>query len=74
MKWLMILFGYRYLVNTHTREVHDLKKETSMCRINLMSRSNKVYVTRKQLINMKNLRDKVNGCRWCMSSTDTDKW
>ena len=73
MNWLRFLFGYVYLVNTHTREVHNLRRERGNCRIDLISPKNQKFVKRaraEKLIAGGNF----NGCRWCMGESDTDTW
>lgn len=59
------LFGLRYLINLSTQEVHSLKNEHPNCRLKLMAKHNKDYVTeeQKEMYLKETLHD---GCRWCM--------
>lgn len=56
------MLGYRYIVNLHTWEIHDLKNPHVNCKIDMMS--DKKMITKKQLHLY--LEDGYNGCRWCL--------
>lgn len=73
-KWRKF-WGYVYLLNLNTGEVHDTENVKSRCHVNDISKKNKKYMTRKQfekslgtVINKK----EVNGCRFCNSTKNTD--
>lgn len=55
-------FGYNYLVNLNTLEIHDLNNPHTNCKTNLIT--NKKMITKKQL--NKYLANGYNGCRWCL--------
>jgi hypothetical protein len=73
MEWLKVFFGYQYLVNLHSGEVHDLKNEHPNCRTYLISKDHKLYVKKAKAKRMMKTGS-FNGCRWCMKKEDTDKW
>lgn len=64
------LFGYRYLLNLRSKEIHQLNNTTDNCLINLMSKNNKKFIGKRKL--NKYLDQGYNGCRWCFASKDTD--
>ena len=63
------LLGWRYIINTKTKEVHDLKNKKASCRLDLMSSKNKKYVGRQEMFRLVKEQD-YNGCRWCMKIYD----
>jgi hypothetical protein len=70
---IYVFFGYAYLLNTNSMEVHYLPDKTKHCWLNLMNPTNKVYLTEKQFL--KYLKDgfngkPINGCRWCLKEYD----
>lgn len=65
---LQMLFGNYYLVNKHTKEIHDLRKKSANCRIPLLAKHNKWYVGEKKMRGL--LYNGFNGCRWCMKEYD----
>ena len=69
MKFLRLLFGYRYIYNQKSGEIHDYKNLTKNCHYGLII--NKRFITEKS---MKKLMQSTiaNGCRWCMKEYDTD--
>jgi hypothetical protein len=73
MNFINRLLGRTFLLNLHTGEVHNLKNEKKNCGISLISRDHKKYVTKKKAMEMIATKN-FNGCRWCMSKEDTDKW
>jgi len=74
MEWLKRLFGYRYLVNMHTGEVHNLDRQHINCCINFMAKGNKRLVSRRKALDLISKSRVFNGCRWCMGEKDTDTW
>lgn len=60
------LFGYRYLINLCTREIHDLKNTHKNCRLNMLV--HKKFIKEKELEYY--LKKKYNGCRFCFKSKD----
>lgn len=72
MDWLYRLFGFRYLLNMRSAEVHDLDNRKTNCKIEKMSTDNKRRLTQKMFDRLR-AKDKVNGCRWCLPHLDTDK-
>ena len=72
-EWILAIFGYTYLLNINTGEVHNLKNKTVSCRVHLMSKQNKKYLTRKQFKKIMGTtinKKLINGCRWCMTKYD----
>ena len=66
--WMMF-WGFGYLVNHRSREIHRIKDKRSNCKIQYMSKNNSEYVTltkAKQLIETY----RYNGCRWCWKIQD----
>ena len=66
--WL-IFFGFGYLVNHHTKEIHRLYFKHHNCQMSTMSKKNSEYVTKsaaKRLIK----KYHYNGCRWCWPVQD----
>jgi hypothetical protein len=73
--WIKILmfFGFDYLLNTNTGEVHDLNNIKPKCGLDRMSHINKFYLTEKTYSLLKKSDDKdINGCRHCLPEDDTD--
>lgn len=68
---LMIMFGYKYLLNKRSKEVHKLCSKHKNCGINLMSRKNKKYLTEAQKDHLFD-NDIANGCRWCYSERNIE--
>jgi hypothetical protein len=73
MEWFKVFFGYRYLVNMHTGEVHNLRNPHKNCQTFLIGKDHKKYVTLAKAKKMI-ATGKFNGCRWCMGAWDTDSW
>lgn len=59
---IKMLFGYSYVVNLNTWEIHNLKNTHENCKIELIV--HKKMITKKQLHTY--LDDGYNGCRWCL--------
>lgn len=66
---LFMFFGYKYLVNNNTREIHNLQNPHHNCHIDLISKKNRFYVTKRR---MNNLLSSYDGCRWCMKDKSED--
>jgi hypothetical protein len=72
---LMKMFGYSYLLNLNTGEVHDLKNPKPSCGVDKMSKKNKKYLTISDYLKIEDTiinHHKVNGCRFCLAENDTD--
>lgn len=70
---LLSFFGYTYLMNKRTEEVHDLNNIKLNCGCDKMSKKNKKYITKRMYKKLKSTpNSKVNGCRHCMPNEDTD--
>ena len=72
-RWYMF-WGYVYLLNTHTGEVHWLPGKTAQCGIDNMAAHNKRYLTRKGYHSALKSKNKiaVNGCVWCNKKDDLE--
>jgi len=66
---LRIFFGYSYLVNTNTKEIHDLKTPHHNCHTELISKKNRFYATKKDVDDLSSFYD---ACRWCMKEQSKD--
>ena len=67
-KILEWLFGFHFVINRNTNEIHNLDYEHKNCRIGLM-RNAKYISWRKAVRLMKG--KKANGCRFCLRKWDT---
>lgn len=65
----MCFFGYKYLANKRSGEIHDLKNLHSNCNHNLIAKRNKQYL-RQCDVDLMFETDEYNGCRWCMPEFD----
>ena len=65
---VLFLFGYRYIANKRTKEIHDLQYLNCNCHNELIK--SKKYITTKSKNEL--LTTDYNGCRWCMKNDDTD--
>lgn len=63
---IRLFFGYRYVLNTKTQEVHNLKNIKTRCRIPLLV--NYKYLTKRQML--KAIKSGANGCRFCCKELD----
>ena len=61
----------RYLGNSNTKEIHDLKNINGACQISRMKSQNKVFF--KSIKDIKKAMHKkgYNGCKWCLSKYNT---
>lgn len=60
---ILELFGYRYIYNKNTDEVHDVKNLHKNCQFKLMR--NCYYISKKTANFILSLSIE-NKCRWCM--------
>jgi hypothetical protein len=70
---IMSIFGYKYILNKNTGEVHNIKVAKSICGLQYMSKKNKKYLTERQYILLKGRVENkkiVNGCRFCCKADD----
>jgi hypothetical protein len=58
------IFGYTYLVNLTSGEIHDTKVNHKNCHLELIK--NKKYLRKKEAISILNDTKNFDGCRWCM--------
>ncbi len=66
--WFQILFGYDYVANIRTKEIH---KVDSGCRcLKDFARHNQKFLTRKEAMKILKGDHGFNGCRWCMKEFD----
>lgn len=63
---IMKLFGFKYLVNLKTNEIHDLSVPHVNCKTDMIRY--KKYINEKELTKL--LNDGYNGCRFCMKNYD----
>lgn len=70
-KWWLNLFGYKYVLNTRSREVHLLDSTNKACGIEKMADHNKMYISERKFQKMLKSGE-VNGCRFCMKDKDND--
>ena len=76
-KRLRFLFGYKYLLNINTREIHSLKHTHINCCLPSISNEHKKYLTEKGMLKLiKGQPDsgtfRYNGCYWCLKKYNTD--
>ena len=72
-KWF-IFWGYTYLLNVRSMEVHDLRKLTKSCSVDQMAKKNKRRLSHSgfEKVLTKGIKGKIaNGCRWCLKKHDT---
>lgn len=62
------LIGRTYLINHGSKEVHDLNSGHVNCHI--LDIKNKEFCNRKKAIQIMDLSDEYNGCRWCNKKHD----
>jgi hypothetical protein len=70
MKKLLYFFGFRYLVNKRTKEIHRLNSQKEQCAFRYMTWRNKKVIHQLRL--KKHLQNGHNGCRYCLKQYDTD--
>ena len=64
-----IFWGYGYLVNYNTKEIHRINNKHHNCKIETMSKKTSEHVTRRQAIKLIK-KHGFNGCRWCWKNAD----
>ena len=79
MFWLKLLLGKRYLLNTHSGEIHDLKvyKEHSCYgTVQYMKKEHRKFLTQEQMFEVIGTKTKsgklINGCKFCMKKYDIE--
>lgn len=65
-KFINWLFGYKYIVNLTSLEVHKISNLKGNCHEHIMV--NKKYVRSADDY----LKNGFNGCRWCFREADSD--
>lgn len=60
------LFGFKYVINRNTNEIHKLSNLKTNCHVELMTNKMKVKNSKEWL------KNGYNGCRWCYSDANTD--
>lgn len=68
-RWLRELFGFTYLVNLNTKEIHNLDCDNRKCRLKMITK--KRYVTKKTMLKMC-ASEGYNGCSKCNKQLDRD--
>ena len=73
-----VFWGFPYLLNMRSLEVHDLRRQTKSCSIGMMARKNKRYLSQSQFevavtkgVKINGTMRRANGCRWCLKKHDT---
>lgn len=67
---IMMLLGYRYVLNRRSDEIHRLENKHKNCQLKVMSSCNKQYLTENQKDNL--FADGgADGCRWCWNEKNT---
>lgn len=66
--------GKRYLLNTNTKEVHDLDNENSLCQINeIRTEHILMFDFLDSALNYPNMSTRNNnGCYWCLKEHHTN--
>ena len=67
--YIMIFFGFPYLLNRNTQEIHDLRKITKLCLISAMKWGNMIFACNKAMDHY--LADGYNGCAHCLLKHNT---
>jgi len=68
-EFLMDLFGYGYVVNHRSREIHKLSDKSSNCKLELIADHNREYISKSRALKLINKMG-YNGCRWCWDEQD----
>ena len=61
-----LFFGYGYVVNIGTGEIHRLKNKLTSCRIEMITK--KIYVSKKIALQL--FQKGFNGCSKCFKTED----
>jgi len=65
----LIFLGFGYLVNHRSKEIHQLNEKHKNCKIHLITKHNREYVSRRKALRLIK-EDGYNGCRWCWDDAD----
>ena len=65
----LMLFGYKYVANTSTKEIHRLTNPKCHATEHL-AKHNRKYLTEKQCLDYLLYTTGYNGCRFCLSEYD----
>lgn len=65
-KFKEFVFGYKYIANERTKEIHIINTLKSSCKVHFMTKA--VYLTKKAAANL--LKNGFNGCRFCYPEED----
>ena len=69
--------GYRFVLNTNTGEIHDLRREDKSCKIDEIKPEHVIVfdTLERALERSHKYTDKpCNGCAHCLNQYDTDKF
>ena len=67
---LIVFFGFGYVVNESSKEIHRLSRKHKNCLYNMMGK--KKYTTREGAYRLI-FEDGYNGCRYCWNEMDSDE-
>jgi hypothetical protein len=62
----------RYVGNSHTHEIHDTENLSPACMFDTITEEHKVFLDSLEEVEQAIEKQGYDGCRWCMSSYDTD--
>lgn len=65
----LIFFGFGYLVNHRSKEIHRLYFKHTNCHIEIMSSKTSEHVTHRTALRLIK-KYGYNGCRWCWPVQD----
>jgi len=66
INFLRKLFGFTYIVNENTKEIHDTKNKHHNCHLEVIYQ--KHFITKQTAYKL--IESGYNGCRWCMKEFD----
>jgi hypothetical protein len=66
--WFAIMRGREFVGNCRTHEVHYLRYRHRNCKLDLLSKKNRVVMSMPEAMNA--IEDDYNGCRWCWPQKD----
>lgn len=72
MNWLRKLFGFVYLLNKATGEVHRLSHISGACGTDYLTEWNERYITKGMFLRMMRKDKKINGCIHCNKKYNKD--
>ncbi|HAQ19618.1 MAG TPA: hypothetical protein DCR40_10365 [Prolixibacteraceae bacterium] len=68
-EFLLIIFGFGYLVNHRSKEIHRVTEKHRNCHLNHISGKTSEHITKRKALKLiKN--NGYNGCRWCWPEAD----